>query len=282
MVRYPREERSSTENLRNMRIRTPDGHEVAFEQVAEVTTGMALASIRRENRERTVSVNANVDPAITQSAEVIRDVQTNFVSQLLRKYPNVNFKLGESSMRQAELARRIGQFFLVALFLIYALLAIPLRSYAQPLMVMAVIPFGFIGAMVGHILFGITISFISIFGLIALSGVIVNDSLILVDFVNRGRREGRDLHDAVVNAGTRRFRAILLTTMTTFFGLLPMMFETSMQAQMLIPMAISLAFGIVFGTVLTLFMVPCLYLVLEDLKDWALNRKDSQAVDQPH
>jgi multidrug efflux pump subunit AcrB len=148
--------------------------------------------------------------------------------------------------------------------LIVALLAIPLKSYLQPLIVMSVIPFGMIGAMIGHIVFDVTVSMMSLFGLVALAGVIVNDSLIMVDFVNRGRREGMGIIEAVVNAGTSRFRAILLTTLTTFFGLLPIMFETSLQAQLVIPMTLSLAFGIAFGTMLTLFLIPCLYLILED------------------
>jgi multidrug efflux pump subunit AcrB len=278
MVRYPKDERSSIHNLENMRIRTANGDEVPFDQVAEVTTGLALSSIYRMDRERTVNVTADVNPEVAQSSQIIEDVTTNFISQLLRKYPDVSFKLGGSSKEQGELAIRILGFFGVAMFLIYTLLAIPLRSYVQPLMVMAVIPFGFIGALIGHIIFDTTFSMMSLFGLVALAGVIVNDSLILVDFVNRGRREGESLHNAVVNAGTSRFRAILLTTLTTFFGLLPMMFESSMQAQLLIPMALSLAFGIVFGTVLTLFMIPCLYLILEDVINLVLKRRPALMV----
>jgi len=162
------------------------------------------------------------------------------------------------------LITRIAVFFGAAMFLIYALLAIPLKSYLQPAIVMAVIPFGMIGALIGHIIFDTTLSMMSLFGLVALSGVVVNDSLIMVDFVNRARATGMNLHDAVVEAGTKRFRAILLTTMTTFLGLLPIMFETSMQAQLVIPMTLSLGWGIVFGTLLTLVMIPSLYMVLED------------------
>ena len=265
MVRYPLEERGSIHNLENMRIRTETGNEVPFAQVAQMTTSTALSTINRIDRQRTVSVSGDIDPEVAQSIEVISDISKNFVPQLLSRHPDVQFSLGGSSQEQAELAVRIIWFFLVALLLIYTLLAIPLKSYMQPLMVMAVIPFGFIGALIGHILFDTTVSMMSLFGLVALAGVIVNDSLILVDFVNRERLRGIDLHQSVLNAGTSRFRAILLTTLTTFFGLLPMVFETSMQAQLLIPMALSLAFGIVFGTALTLFLIPCLYLILEDL-----------------
>lgn len=275
MVRYPEEERQSVASLENMRIRTADGVGIPFGEVADVEVGEGFSTINRIDRQRTVSVTANVDPMIAQSGAVVRDVMTSHVPELRTDYPAVTFGLGGATQEQNELILRIALFFMAALFLIYALLAIPLRSYLQPLIVMAVIPFGMIGALIGHIVFDTTVSMMSLFGLVALSGVIVNDSLIMVDFVNRGRREGMSLVDAVTAAGTARFRAILLTTLTTFFGLLPVMFETSMQAQMVIPMTLSLGFGIVFGTVLTLFLIPSLYLILDDLMP---NRK---ALDPP-
>jgi multidrug efflux pump subunit AcrB len=154
----------------------------------------------------------------------------------------------------------------LAIFGIYALLAIPLKSYTQPLIIMGVIPFGVIGAVFGHWLIGIPLNFLSILGIIALSGVVVNDSIVVVDFVNQARKEGASILDAVLNAGAQRFRAIMLTSLTTFFGLAPILLETSMQAQFLIPMATSLAFGIVFATVITLFLIPSLYIMLEDFK----------------
>ena len=157
--------------------------------------------------------------------------------------------------------------FVASLFLIYGLLAVPLKSYVQPLVIMAVIPFGFISALVGHLIFDVSINMLSIFGLIALAGVAVNDSLILVEFVNRARLEEKTIEDALMAAGRQRFRAILLTTMTTFVGLLPMLFETSLQAQFVIPMALSLSFGIVFATTITLVLIPCLYRVVYDLKE---------------
>ena len=157
--------------------------------------------------------------------------------------------------------------FAASLFLIYGLLAVPLRSYMQPLVIMSVIPFGFIGAVIGHIIFDVSINMLSVFGLIALSGVVVNDSLILVEFANRARADNASIDEALLIAGKRRFRAILLTTMTTFVGLLPMLFETSVQAQFVIPMALSLSFGILFATSITLVIVPCLYRVVYDLRD---------------
>lgn len=276
MVRYPETERTSISNLQNMRIRTSDGTEVPFNEVAEVATGEGFSTITRIDRQRTVSVTADVDPQLAQSGVVIRDIIQNYIPELLTTYPDVNFGLGGASQEQNELILRIALFFMAAMFLIYALLAIPLHSYIQPLIVMAVIPFGMIGALIGHIVFDTTISMMSLFGLVALSGVIVNDSLILVDFVNRGRREGLELTEAVVQAGVKRFRAILLTTLTTFLGLLPIMFETSMQAQLVIPMTLSLGFGIVFGTVLTLFLIPSLYLILDDFLRLISPARDSQ------
>ena len=266
MVRYPTEERRSFANLQNMRIRTPDGHEVPFSDVAEVEFGSSNATINRVDRKRTISITADSDPDKVQSGELIKDMGKDFIPSLLREHQGVEYSLQGSSQEQEELRRRIGIFFVFAMFLIYGLLAIPLHSYTQPFIIMSVIPFGFIGALAGHIAFGLTISMMSIFGLVALSGVIINDGLILVDFVNKARMEGLSLYDAVLQACRQRFRAILLTTLTTFFGLLPIMFETSLQAQFVIPMALSLAFGILFGTVITLLLIPSLYLILEDLK----------------
>ena len=265
MVRYPREERRSFANLENMRIRTPDGNEVPFSAVAEVEFGNGYAAINRVDRKRSVSVTADTDPDKVQSGDLIEDINKNFIPQLLNKYRGVQYSLQGSSLEQKKLGRRIAIFFGFALFLIYGLLAIPLHSYTQPFVIMSVIPFGFIGALIGHIMFGLSVSMMSLFGLVALSGVIINDGLILVDFVNKARLEGLTLSEAVVQACKQRFRAILLTTLTTFFGLLPIMFETSLQAQFVIPMALSLAFGILFGTVITLFMIPSLYLIQEDL-----------------
>jgi multidrug efflux pump subunit AcrB len=185
----------------------------------------------------------------------------------LARYSGVKFGLGWASQEEQTLMNRMILGFVASLFLIYGLLAVPLKSYVQPLVIMAVIPFGFIVALVGHLIFDVSINMLSIFGLIALAGVVVNDSLILVEFVNRARLEEKTIEDALMSAGRRRFRAILLTTMTTFVGLLPMLFETSLQAQFVIPMALSLSFGIVFATTITLVLIPCLYRVVYDLKE---------------
>ena len=229
--------------------------------------GLGLTAINRIDRSRTVTISADADASKVQSGVVISDLTDNYIPQLLAKYPGLKFGLGGASEEERKLMQRMIIGFVASMFLIYGLLAIPLKSYVQPLVIMSVIPFGFIGAVIGHVLFDVAISMLSIFGLIALAGVVVNDSLILVEFVNRERGEKFSIDQALLKAGRTRFRAILLTTMTTFVGLLPMLFEASVQAQFVIPMALSLSFGIVFATTITLILVPCLYRVIYDLRD---------------
>lgn len=275
MVRYPIEERSSIATLEDMHIRAANGQSVAIGEVADIRLGLGLTTISRIDRERTVTITADVDSTIAQSGAVIEDLTTEFIPQLLTRYPGVKFGLGGASQEEQTLMNRMILGFVASLFLIYGLLAVPLKSYVQPLVIMAVIPFGFIGALVGHLIFGVSISMLSIFGLIALAGVVVNDSLILVEFVNRAREDENSIEEALMSGGRQRFRAILLTTMTTFVGLLPMLFETSLQAQFVIPMALSLSFGIVFATAITLVLIPCLYRVVYDLKTPTRGRLES-------
>jgi len=263
MVRYPIEDRRSIATLENMLIRTGNGQAIEIGQVADISLGLGLTSIDRLDRKRTVTITAEVEEDRVQSGDVVRDARTKFIPQLLEKYPSVGFRLSGGTQEQGELYIKMGIALLSSLFMIYGLLAVPLRSYLQPIVIMSVIPFGFIGAVVGHILFGMSVNMLSIFGIIALAGVVVNDSLILVEFANRGKAEGLSAEDAIINAGTKRFRAILLTTLTTFVGLLPLLFETSVQAQFVIPMALSLSFGILFASSITLLLIPCLYLVVE-------------------
>ena len=263
MVRYPIEDRQSISTLENMRIRTLTGESIPIKEVASISLGTGLANIDREARKRNLTISAYLDPAKVQSGPVIADVSKNFVPMLEEKYPSVEFGLTGKSQEKNEYYGEMLVGFLVALFMIYGLLAVPLRSYLQPIVIMSVIPFGFIGAVIGHMVFDVTVNMLSVFGIVALAGVVVNDSLILVDFTNRGRNEGMDIDSALVNAGKKRFRAILLTTLTTFVGLLPIMFETSVQAQFVIPMALSLSFGIVFASTITLILIPCLYSVVE-------------------
>ncbi|HMA98202.1 MAG TPA: efflux RND transporter permease subunit, partial [Wenzhouxiangella sp.] len=265
MVRYPQEQRSSEGYLENMRIRTPTGEAVPFSAVADVSVGSSPSLIRRFDRERSISVTARIDKELAEPGRIASDLREVHLPRILSGYPDVRYRLAGSTRSQEEVRRDLLWGTAFALFLIYALLAVPLKSYLQPLLIMSVIPFGMIGAIFGHWVLSMPISMLSVFGIIALSGVVVNDSLILVDFVNRHRRNGESRIDAAVNATRARFRAIILTSMTTFLGLAPIVFfETSFQAQLVIPMATSLAFGIVFATVITLGLIPILYLIGDD------------------
>ena len=275
MVRYPKEERNSIGHLETMRVRSPAGQDVPFEQVADIELGKGYDSIIRVDGQRSVTVSAAVDKDIAEPNEVTMEMITRVIPEIMKKYPRVEFKLQGNSREQMEAMTSLAQGLLFALFAIYALLAIPLRSYTQPLIIMSVIPFGIVGAILGHLMLGHAVSVLSICGIIALSGVVVNDSLIMVDFVNRARQEGHRLMDAAISAGTQRFRAIILTSLTTFMGLVPIMFERSLQAQVVIPMAISLAFGILFATVITLLLVPALYVILDDIKNGLTRNKRS-------
>ena len=281
MVRYPKEERNSIGHLETMRVRSPAGQDVPFEQVADIELGKGYDSIIRVDGQRSVTVSAAVDKDIAEPNEVTMEMITRVIPEIMKKYPRVEFKLQGNSREQMEAMTSLAQGLLFALFAIYALLAIPLRSYTQPLIIMSVIPFGIVGAILGHLMLGHAVSVLSICGIIALSGVVVNDSLIMVDFVNRARQEGHRLMDAAISAGTQRFRAIILTSLTTFMGLVPIMFERSLQAQVVIPMAISLAFGILFATVITLLLVPALYVILDDIKNGLTRNKRSALATEP-
>ena len=267
MVRYPREERESMGNLESMYIRTSDGDEVPFTAVAELETRVSPSTIRRTWGKRAIIISADINKTITQPGKIVDDVTLgDFSVQLAQQHPDVRIELGGASQEEDELIQRMVLTTALALFGIYALMAIPLKSYLQPLIIMGVIPFGMIGALIGHIIVGIPFSALSVYGIIALAGVVVNDSIILVDFVNKSVADGMDILEAVIKAGTERFRAIMLTSLTTFFGLLPILTESSLAAQMVIPMAVSLGFGILFATVITLILIPCLYVMLNDIK----------------
>jgi len=269
MVRYPIEERKSVADLENMRIRTPSGDEVPFQSVAELSFDKGYSRISRLNRERTITVSANINPEMVEPQEIIQSVSTEFIPELVSRHPGVRYGLEGASQEQNEFLFDLGIAFIAALFLIYALIAIPLHSYSQPLIIMSVIPFGLIGAVAGHVMMGMAISMFSMFGLIALAGVVVNDSLIMVDFINKARIKGIPMREAVIQSGTLRFRAIVLTSFTTAAGLMPILLETSSQAQFVIPTAISISFGIVFATFITLFLIPSLYMLQEDGFAWA-------------
>ena len=262
MVRYPEVDRKSVGNLENMWIRLPDGREVPFNAVADYELARGYSSVQRLDGRRTVSVTANLNPDIVELGQVIGNTATQFMPELLARYPDVKYDVTGASERTADSQGQFLRSMLLAVILLYALIAIPLKSYVQPLIIMFIIPFGMIGAVLGHMIVGITITSLSSLGLIALAGVVVNDAILMVDHVNKRTEAGDSAADAALEAGAVRFRPILLTSLTTFFGLTPVLLETSMAAQMVVPMAVSLSFGIVFSTVITLIFLPCLFNIL--------------------
>lgn len=264
MIRYPAAERRALGDLESIRIRTPDGHEVPFMEVASITLTQGYAVIKHHNRRRVVTVTADVDTQVANAEKILADLRTSFLPQLLANYDGMRYSFEGQHHETQRSVKSLYRGFVLALLLIYAILAIMFHSYIQPLIVMSVIPFGLIGAVLGHLIMGQALTMMSLFGLVALSGVVVNDSLVLIDFINRARHSGASLSQAVIEAGQARFRAIILTSLTTVAGLLPILAEKSFQAQFLIPMAISLSFGLMVATLLTLFLVPALYLLLHD------------------
>ncbi|MEE9282316.1 MAG: efflux RND transporter permease subunit [Myxococcota bacterium] len=266
MVRYPQAERRSLGDLEDMRIRTADGTEVPFASVARAELGRGYATIRRTDRQQVVNVRADIDRTVTSPEEVMAGIQNVGLPRILAAHPSVSFELEGEMQERTKALGGLARGFGLALLIIYGLLAVPLRSYIQPLIIMAVIPFGAVGAIIGHLIMGWDLVFFSMLGMVALSGVVVNASLVLVHYVNRRRDEGLDFDEAVMNAGVARFRPILLTSVTTFGGLAPLMFLGNNAAFFMIPMAISLAFGVLFATVITLLLVPCAYLIIEDIQ----------------
>jgi multidrug efflux pump subunit AcrB len=280
MVRYPASERRSLGALEEMRIRTPDGAEVPFAAVADARLGRGFASIRRSDRRRVVDVTGDLDRSVSTPERVLSDLEKD-IPDLLRPYPKVEFEFGGEQREQQQAGAGLVRGFALSLLLIYCLLAIPLKSYLQPLIIMSVIPFGAVGAILGHLIMGWDIVFFSVLGIVALSGVVVNASLVLVHSINRRREEGMDFLDAVIDAGTTRFRPIVLTSLTTFLGLVPLMFEPSVPARPLVPMAIALGYGVLFASTVTLFLVPSAYVILDDLIKFTKRPKRSRNVGTP-
>jgi len=273
MVRYPLDERSSVGHVDDVMIQAPNGAELPLSELAEISMHDGVTRIRRENGNRTINIWGSVDAAQVEPFEVAKEIRDEFIPELLRKYPQVQSEVSGRIQEEMDSASKQMRDFFLSLMVIFTLLAVPLKSYSQPLMIMTVIPFGIVGAMIGHMILGMDLNALSMFGIIAAAGVVINDSLVMVDYVNKTREKGVSLKEAVVFSGCKRFRAILLTSLTTFIGLAPIMMETSMQAKMVIPMAVSLAFGVLFATIVTLIMIPSLYLVIEDIKGMFKRKK---------
>lgn len=276
MIRFPQEERNALAHLYGMLIRTPAGQEVPLSQVATFESGRGPSTIQRINGYRTVNVRADVDKQAANMTALQEDL-FSYVNELVRAHPGVSYKIGGEGEEQNETFRSLNIGVLAALFIIFSLLAIPFGSYIQPIIVMSVIPFGAIGAMVGHWIMGMNLTIMSLLGFVALIGVVVNDSLVLVDYINKTRTREDGIRNAILTAGAARFRPVMLTSLTTFIGLMPLLFEKSTQAQFLIPMAVSLGFGIIVATFITLILVPINYMFLEDVKSLLRKEKHSYA-----
>lgn len=266
MVRYPEAERRSLADVENMRIRLRDGTEIPFKTVAKVDYGRGYATIRRIDKRRVVSVSADVDEAVANAGGINAELNAAVLPRLMQEFPGLLYRFAGEQRERNESLGSLKTNFIIAMLAIYGLLAVQFRSYSQPAIIMSAIPFGLVGATLGHLLMGYNLSILSLFGIVALAGVVVNDSLIMIDLINRERKSGIELAQVLRDSAIRRFRPIMLTTLTTFFGLLPMITEKSLQARFLVPMAISLAFGVMFATCITLLLVPSLYMILEDVK----------------
>ena len=279
MVRYAEKERHSLAGIENMRIRTADGRQIPIEEVARIQTGRAYSTVRRVDRNRVITVSSDLDENLGNASRIVAALKTDFLPGLIARYPGLTYDLEGQEKRTRESLDSLKKGFALAMMGVFLLLASQFRSYVQPVIIMMAIPFGLVGAIGGHLVMGLPFTMISIFGIVALSGIVVNDSLILIDFINRAGRSGIEIQKAVVASGIARFRPVLLTSLTTIAGLFPLLLERSFQAQFLIPMAVSISFGLLVATVLTLLYVPALYLIVQDIvslggKLWKVKNSD--------
>ncbi len=265
MVRYTNRNRRSLSGIEEMRIRTGDGREIPIEEVARIIPGRSYSVINRVDRKRTISVISDIDETRANASNIMAALKADFLPRLVQRYPGLTYAFEGQEKRTSESLDSIKTGYVLALMGIFLLLASQFRSYIQPIIIMMAIPFGLIGAILGHLVMGLEFTIISIFGIVALSGIVVNDSLILIDFINRAIRGGMEENQAVVESGRARFRPVLLTSLTTVAGLFPLLLERGFQAQFLIPMAVSISFGLIAATVLTLLYVPALYLIVRDI-----------------
>ncbi|MGY8768207.1 MAG: efflux RND transporter permease subunit [Pirellulales bacterium] len=266
MVRYPKADRHSLADFNQIRVRTGDGSERPITELAEVDFRRPLSEINRVDQKRSITITASVDEAKGNADEIVQQLKEHAIPEVLAEYPGLSVRWEGQEEQRLESLSSLGTGFVVALIAMFILLTLEFRSYFQPLIILAIIPFGFIGAIGGHFIYGIPLTLFSFFGLVALTGVVVNDSIVLIDFINHRLNDGLNVIDALIDTGKRRFRPVMLTSITTVAGLLPLLFESSFQAQVIIPMAISLAFGLMASTVLVLYLVPVLYLLYATFK----------------
>ena len=278
-VRLPKEERSNLSDIRRYRIVTPTGAAIPLDEVAEVSFGSAPSTIRRVDGRRIVTVTADVDRAVITGSEATSVLTSRILPAVQERYPAMRYGFGGEQREQSRALGGMLRGFLLALLVMYALLALPFRSYVEPLIIMAAVPFGVVGAVFGHLIFGLDLGMLSMFGIVGLSGVVINDSLVLLDFVNEQRKEGKPIEEAILIGAKVRFRPIFLTTLTTFLGVFPLIVERSLQAKFLVPMAVSLGIGIVFATFILMVLVPALTMLQHDagvkFRAWRNRRADT-------
>jgi multidrug efflux pump subunit AcrB len=275
LVRYPRDERNTLASLSEMLITAPNGRRIPLSNVATLIPGKGPSQITRIDRFRVLNVTADINKDATNMVVLQADL-VDFIDSILPRYPGITYVMEGEQRQQRESFGSLQSGLIILVFVIYCLLALPLKSYVQPLIVMSVIPFGIIGAVIGHWIMGYPVSFLSSLGLMALMGVVINDSLVLTDYVNKQHRHGEKLIDAVKRSGVARFRPVMLTSLTTFFGLIPLLMERSSAANFLVPMAISLGFGILFATMITLILIPTNIMIVADIRRYF--RAKSRAV----
>jgi multidrug efflux pump subunit AcrB len=280
-VRLPKDERSSLADIKQYRIVTPAGAAIPLQELAEVSFGTAPSTIRRVDGRRVVTITAEVDRSVITGSEVNAELTGSILPRAQERYPALRYGFGGEQREQTRALGGMIKGFLLALFVMYALLAIPFGSYIEPLIIMAAVPFGFIGAIFAHMVMGIDFGMLSMFGLVGLSGVVVNDSLVLLDFVNAEHRGGKPMAEAIVAAARVRFRPILLTTLTTFLGVFPLIIERSVQAQFLVPMAVSLGIGVLFATFVIMLLVPALTMWQHDVGERMKARRERRAGRKP-
>jgi len=280
-VRLPESERETLYSVENFIVRTPGGGEIPLGQAARVTEGRSFTEIRREDGKRVIEVSSDVDENVANAGQITEALTGEVLPRMQQELPGLTWSLSGEQEAQAESIGGLMRGMVLALLAMYALMAVAFRSYVQPLLVLFAVPFGLIGAVLGHAIMGYTMSFVSVLGLVALSGVVINGSLVLITAINDFRKEGVELHDAVISGTVRRVRPVVLTSLTTFFGLTPIIFETSLQARFLIPMAISLGFGVLFVTAIALLLVPASYLAMTDVQRWLAGRRGTRQPQQP-
>ena len=270
-VMLPEYQRDNLKDLYKLKITAPNGSQIPLSLLTKFESGTSYSVINRRDGARAFGVNANVVPE-KNLPQVISKLNSEIFPELKKEFPGLKISFQGRQADTQESMASLTQGFILMLIVVYVMLALPFGSYFQPIIVMIAIPFGVVGAFIGHLLMGYSLSVVSVMGIVALAGVVINDTLVLLDYSNKLRAQNSDAHESIVLAGVRRFRPIMLTTITTFGGLAPMIFEQSIQAKFIIPMAISLGFGILFATAITLVFIPSLYMILEDFSDFIRNK----------